>query len=183
MQKRDFTTIAVRLLALFIIVYSLNALPAYLSMFGSKFSTDPMSRAIMLSSIIGTGFHLLVGLGLWIFSTSIANLITKDLCETTQTTEDFTLDRVQVAAVSLVGVFILSSAIPDFVGLVVSYLFPQTNPRYEQFLSVMGKMKVEIPLVDIIKTTVKVGLGFWFLLGANGIVGIVRTFGEKGKPA
>jgi hypothetical protein len=183
MQKRDFTIIAVRLMALFIILFAVNALPAYLSMIGSKISTDPVSRAVMLSSIIGSGFHLLVGLGLWIFSPSIADFITKDLSETTQSSEEFTLGRVQVVAVSLVGVFVLSSAIPDLVGLIVSYLFPRTNPRYEALLSVMGKMKAEIPVVDIVKTAVKLGLGFWLLLGANGIVGIVRAFGEKGKTA
>jgi hypothetical protein len=42
-------------------------------------------------------------------------------------------------------------------------------------------MKQEIPVVDFVKVAVKLGLGFWFLLGANGIAAIVRAVWAKGK--
>jgi hypothetical protein len=181
MQKNDFAIIAVRLLALYIIVMAVNSLPSYLSMIGSNITMDPTSRAFLLSSIIGTASHFIVGLGLWFYSTSLANLITKNLSEALQTAEDFTLDRIQVVAVSLIGLLVLSSAIPALFEVIVSYQFPETNPRYVRSISAMGKMKPEIPVVDFVMVAVKLVLGFWFLLGSNGIVGAVRAFWAKGK--
>ena len=94
MKKNDFATIAVRLLALYIIVMAANALPNYFGMIGSNVSMDPTIRAVVVSGIIGTVSHFIVGFGLWVFSASLANLITKNLSETPQTTEDLTLDRI-----------------------------------------------------------------------------------------
>lgn len=181
MKKNDLATIAVRLLALYIIVMAANTLPNYFSMIGSNISMDPTSRAVLLSGIIGTASHFVVGLGLWFYSTSLANLITKNLSETPQTAEDFTLDRIQVVAVSLVGLLVLSSAIPALFEVIVSYQFPEINPRFVRSISAMGKIKPEIPVVDLVKVGVKLGLGFWFLLGSNGVIGAVRAFWAKGK--
>jgi hypothetical protein len=36
-------------------------------------------------------------------------------------------------------------------------------------------------VVDFVKVAVKLGLGFWFLLGANGIVTALRAVWAKGK--
>jgi len=181
MQKNDFAIIAVRLLALYIIVMTIYSLPNFLSMIGSNISTDPTSRAILLSGIIATALQFVMGIGLWFYSTSFAHLITKNLSEKPQTVEDFTLDRIQVVAVSLVGLFVLSSAIPALFEVIASYQFPETNPRYVRSISVMGKMKPEIPVVDFVMVAVKLGLGFWLLLGSNGVVGVVRAFWAKGK--
>ena len=182
MLEKDFAIIAVRLLALYIIMMTVYSLPIYLGMIGTYFSRDPMGKVALLTSVIGTALQLIMGLCLWLFSPSLADLITKGLSETAQTKEDFTLDRIQVVAVSMVGLLVLSSAIPELVKMIVSYLFPEINPQYVGSISLMGKIKPEIPVVDLVMVVVKLGLAFWLLLGSNGIVAAVRAIWAKGKP-
>jgi len=129
MLKKDFAIIAVRLMALYIIVMTAYTLPSYLGMIGSSYVRDPEGRAVLLASVIGTAFHLIMGLCLWFFSPPLAGLVTRELPESAQRSEEFTLDHVQVVAVSMVGLFVLSSAIPDLFKMMVSYLFPEINPR------------------------------------------------------
>jgi hypothetical protein len=169
-------------LALYVIVLTVFSMPNYLNFAGSNISADLTGRAVLLTGIIGLALDFILGLVLWIYSPSIADLITKDLTEPQQIKEEFTLDRIQTVAVSLAGLFVLSSAIPAFFVMMASYFFPEINPRYVQSISVMGKAKAEIPLTDLVNVFVKLGLGFWFLLGANGIVTFVRSVWAKGKP-
>jgi hypothetical protein len=181
MLKKDFAVIAVRLLALYIVVMIVNSLPAYIGLIGTDFRIDPTGKAVLLSGIVSMTLDFIMAFGLWFYSSSIANLISKGLSEAPQPSEEFTLDRIQVVAVSLVGLLVLSSAIPALFEVIFSYLFPESNPRYT--LSIIGfdKKKPEIPVVDFVKVAVKLGLGFWFMLGANGIVTIVRGVWAKGK--
>jgi hypothetical protein len=181
MLKRDIAVIAVRLLAIYVIVLTVFALPNYMQFAGSNFYDDHTGRAVLISGIVGLILDFAVGVALWFYSPSIAELITKGLFEPSQPSEEFALDRVQVVAVSLVGLFILSSAIPALFEVIFSYLFPETNPRYVRSISAMGKMKPEIPIVDLVKVAVKLGLGFWLLLGSNGIVALVRKVWGLGK--
>ena len=181
MLKKDIVIIAVRLLALYIIVILVNSLPAYIGLIGTDFRADPTGRAVLLSGIVSLTLNFITAFALWLYSPSIANLISKSLSEAPNPSEDFSLDRVQVVAVSLLGLFVLSSAIPALFEVIFSYLFPESNPRYTLSIIGMDKKKPEIPVVDFVKVAVKLGLGFWFLLGANGIVAVVRAVWAKGK--
>jgi len=183
MLKKDIAIIAVRLLALYIVVMTVNSLPAYLGMIGMDLSRDPTGRAVLLSGITGTAMHIIVGLCLWFYSPSVADLVTKGLSETAQPSEEYSLDRIQIVAVSLVGLLVLSSAIPALFEVIFSYIFPESNPRYTLSITGFDRKKPEIPVVDFVMVAVKLGLGFWFLLGANGIVAVVRAVWAKGKTA
>jgi hypothetical protein len=52
MLKKDFAVIAVRLLALYIIMMTVYSLPAYLGIVGTNFSRDPMGKVALLTSVI-----------------------------------------------------------------------------------------------------------------------------------
>jgi hypothetical protein len=181
MLKKDIVIITVRLLALYIVVMTVNSLPAYLGLIGTDFRTDLTGKAVLLSGIVSMTLDFIMAFGLWFYSPSVADLVTKGLSETAPLSDDFTLGRIQVVAVSLVGLLVLSSAIPALFEVIFSYLFPESNPRYT--LSIIGfdKKKPEIPMVDFVKVAVTLGLGFWFLLGANGIVMALRAVWAKGK--
>ena len=181
MQKKDIVIIAVRLLALYVIVMNIYAVPSYLSMIGSDFAQNPMSRAVMISGIIGVVSGFIIGIALWFYSASLSNLITKDLPESSPSKKEFTLARIQAVAVSLVGLIILSSAIPAFLELIISYIFPGANPHYDRSLDITGKIKAEIPVLTVVMVAVKMGLGCWFLLGAKGIVTVIREIWGKEK--
>ena len=111
MQKKDIAIIAVRLLALYVIVMNVYALPNYVGLLGYKSALDAASRAVIISAIIGMASGFIIGIVLWFYSTSLANLITKDLPKASPSKKEFTLAPIQVVAVSVVGLIILSSAI------------------------------------------------------------------------
>lgn len=181
MQKKDIAIIAVRLLALYFIVMTVYFLPNYVTIVGLGFREDAVSRAVAITGIIGGISKLIIGIALWVYSTSLANLITKGLPEPSRSKKEFSLGGIQMVAVSLVGLFILSSAIPDFAEVIISYIFPQANPNYVRSLDIAGKMKVEIPVTTLVTIALKLVLGFWFLLGAKGIVTVIREIWAKGK--
>jgi hypothetical protein len=181
MQKKDIAILAVRLLALYVIVMNVWALPSYVSMIGLGFREDPVGRAVAITGIVGLVSGFVVGIVLWFYSTSLGNLITKNLPEASRSAKEFTVGSVQVVAVSVVGLIILSSAIPALVEVIISSIFPEANPSYVRSLDIMGKMKVEIPVSTLVTIALKLGLGFWFLLGAKGIVTVIRGVWAKGK--
>src|SRR4030042_1009308 len=104
---------------------------------------------MVISSIIAGVLNLIIGIALWFYSTSLANLITKDLPESSPSKKEFTLASVQTVAISLIGIFILSSAIPAFFEIIISYIFPAANPSYTRTLGVGDKWKVEIPVTTL----------------------------------
>ena len=157
------------------------ALPNYVGLLGYKSALDAASRAVIISAIIGMASGFIIGIVLWFYSTSLANLITKDLPKASPSKKEFTLAPIQVVAVSVVGLIILSSAIPELVEVIISYIFPAANPNFVRSLDIMGKLKVEIPVTTLVTIALKLGLGFWFLLGANGIVTVIREIWAKGK--
>lgn len=181
MQKKDIVIIAVRLLALYIILTTVYNLPDYLGVIGLHLDQDALGRTFLITHIISAVIKFIIGIALWFYSTSLANLITKDLPESSPSKKEFTLAHVQVVAVSLIGLFILSSAIPHLLEIIISYIFPAANPNYVRSLDIAGNKKVEIPVTILITVALKLGFGFWFLLGANGIVTAIREIWTKGK--
>lgn len=178
---KNISIVAMRMLAIYIIAMALSALPNYSYFIAVDLSNDSIGKAAVTSGIITVSINLIIGVLIWLYSIPLANLITKDLQILTQYNEEFSLQNIQIVAVSLVGLYILSSAIPSLVELAISYKFPATNPRYTRTLDVMGKMSAEIPVIDIVKIAVKLGLGFWLLLGSNGIIHSIRAFWAKGR--
>ncbi len=181
MQKKDIAIIAVRLLALYFILMTIYNLPDYLGVIHWLPSDDALGRAFLITHIIGAVIKFIIGIALWFYSSALAILITKDLPESSPPKKGFTLASIQAVAISLIGVFILSSAIPAFFEVIISYVFPGANPHYVRSLDIAGNKKVEIPITTLITVALKLGLGFWFLLGANGIVTAIREIWAKGR--
>ena len=181
MQKKDIAIIAVRLLALYIILLTVYNLPDYLGLIGLHLGQDALGRAFLIAHIVETVIKFIIGIALWFYAIPLANLITKDLSESSPSKKEFTLAHAQVVAVSLIGLFILSSAIPHFFEIIISYIFPAANPNYVRSLDIAGNKQVEIPITTLITVALKLGLGFWFLLGANGIVTAIRKIWAKGR--
>ena len=182
MQKKDIAILAVRLLALYIMLLTVYALPDYVGMMNLNFYDDALARAVLTTHIIGAVIKFCIGIALWIFSIPLANLITKDLPKASPSKKEFTLAPIQMIAVSVVGLIILSSAIPALVEVIISYIFPAANLNYVRSLDIAGNMKVEIPVIDLVTIAIKLVLGFWFLLGAKVLLQLLGRFGQKGKP-
>ena len=57
--------------------------------------------------------NIIIGIGIWLYAKPIARMVVKDLPDDVQMTSKIRLANVHVVAVSLVWLFILSSAIPS----------------------------------------------------------------------
>jgi hypothetical protein len=163
MQKKDIAIIAVRLMALYLIViYGLALLNNVIAL-GLHRTEYAASGEVKISDIIGLTPGFVIGIALWFYSTPLANLITKDLSKASPSKKEFTLARVQVVAVSLLGLLILSRAIPSLL------------------LKLIFITRIQTPVLAFVPDAINLGLGFWFLLGANGIVTAIREIWAKGK--
>jgi hypothetical protein len=60
-----------------------------------------------------TLLNIIIGIGIWLYEKPIARMVVKDLPDDVQMTSKIRLANVHVVAVSLVWLFILSSAIPS----------------------------------------------------------------------
>ena len=60
-----------------------------------------------------TLLNIIIGIGIWLYAKPIARMVVKDLPDDVQMTSKIRLANVHVVAVSLVWLFILSSAIPS----------------------------------------------------------------------
>jgi hypothetical protein len=163
MQKRDITIIAVRIMALyFIVLYGLALLnnAITLGLHGTEYAA---SGEVKLSDIIGLTPGFIIGIVLWFCSTPLTKLITKDLSNASPSKKEFTLAGVQVVAVSMFGLLILSYSIPSF------------------FLKFIFITRISTPVLTFIPDAINLGLGFLLLLGAKGIVTAIRKIWAKGK--
>ena len=177
MNDKAITILAVRLIGLYCIVLAISTLPGNLSMISSNLN-DPTSRAVFIAGTISTIWSLLVGVGLWYFSIPLGRLIAGKL-PSASVEREFPLESVQKIAVSLFGLFVLTSAVPDLFCLIISWLFPKINPRYVYSFGLHGETKAEIPLVDLLKVGIQLVMGFWLLLGSHSLVTAIRSAWKK----
>ena len=180
--KRDVVVVAVRLLALYVVFELAKDLPGQIAgiiLFPAE--TDAVGIAVLISGLVRNATRVAIGMCLWFWSFPIANAVCRGLNETPSDAKGVPLVEVQIVAVSVLGLFILSEALSGLANLITTQLFPRTNPRYVYSLELNGKASAQIPLADWAQYGLKTILGFWLLFGSNGIVSVVRTFWERGK--
>jgi hypothetical protein len=181
MSEKAISILAVRLIGLYCIVLAISPLPGTLSLLPSNLN-DPAGLAVVIAAIISTIWSLLIGMGLWYWSVRLGGIIAGDLLGSPAGRE-FPLEAVQTIAVSLVGLFVLTSAVPDLFSLIISWLFPKSNPRYMLTFGLRGQVEAEIPIADFLKVGIELAMGFWLLLGSRGVVAVVKAVWKKGMPS
>jgi hypothetical protein len=179
MTDKTIATLVVRLMGLYGIILSIIRIPGNISLLFMN-PHDPTTRAIVTAELVSSVWHLLLGVGLWYWSTSLGNLLGRDVSDT-HVKRECTLENLQTVAVSLFGIFVLTVAIPDLLNLIVSWLFPKANPRYTMTLGLHGETKAEIPIMDFLRVGIQLVMGFWLLLGSQGLVAWIRTVWKKAR--
>ena len=163
-MNKEIVTIAIRLLALFAIFWGLPSLAPAVSAYIYSANIDPLSKAAIHANLIATACTLILGFLLWLFSSFLSKLITTDLSsQWLAESGELSLERIQAAAVSVLGVAFLYFAIPNAMLISVSYFFPTIN--IYAYAVIKGSLRAEIPLRDVIKVASQLILGFWFFLG------------------
>ena len=174
MNYKNIAILAVKLMGLYIIVKAVSMLPGSLNMLTPDLY-DAVSRSIGMNMIFSVIWLLVIGACLWHWSVPLANLMVRDCSADSIAGESLSFEAVQVAAVSLLGLFVLTAAVPDLIGLITTWLFPKLNPPYTYD---HGNPKAIIPVVKFAELGTRLVIGFWLLLGSRGIIGTIRALRE-----
>lgn len=83
---------------------------------------------------------------------------------------ELSISSIQTSALSILGFFILSNAIPQLPHILTVVIFPETNSSFPSTVYGLGSQKTLIPWDDIVYLAVRLGLGFWFIFGSSGIL-------------
>ena len=184
MNIHTVTIVALRIIAIYLGLSALSSLLAALGPVATIFSPHSDSQTVFMSVILSIlGLLYLFGCAiLWPLAPRFANAICKGCeYELLPETEINTLN-IQVAAISVLGFYILSSAIPSLIQIIGAVLFPVFNSRFETTLHGLDNKTVTlIPWSDLLFVSIRLALGFWFILGSSGLVNLTQKFRNAGK--
>jgi hypothetical protein len=168
MQREHFVAVAIRLFAIFVVIYTLRYGASLLPFVGSS----EAARATWTFFAFFAIPPLLTAAILWLFPLSLARaLLPKGTATETKTA--WSIADVQIVALSVLGVWVLATALPDVFHWVV---YGHLMTKYQ-----LGELSPE-NMGNIWATAIELVIGFWLVFGAKGISGIIsiaRTAGTK----
>lgn len=163
MKKEQVVGLGVRLFAIFLVVYTIR--------YGS--SLLPMTRAPDNVSLLFIASFtiplLLAALLMWMFPLTVAGTILPKM-KASGRSVPLRRDEIQVVAFSILGLWVLSTAVPDlFYWSTFVYLAKRIN------LSLTPSH-----IGNVVATVIELIIGFWLLFGARGLRGLVRVLRSSG---
>ncbi len=173
--------VGVRLFALWIGFNAAVTLPNQIGMYLSSGEGNWFTKVATLSGIIYGFVYLAAGAAMWKYSVKIADVVMKGLPENSQFDSEMSFENNYKVAASVLGLFILSSAVPSAIILVVSYLFPESNPKYIKTFDLHGTKVAEIPAVDYLTVALRLGIGAWLFLGSESFSKVLKGIWGKDK--
>jgi hypothetical protein len=166
--KEQVVGLAVRLFAIFLALYTLRQTGS-LVVFARM---SPPDYASLATVGVVTLILLLVAILLWVFPLTVAGNLIPNIKPERQTGK---LDggSIEVVAFTVMGLWVLASAIPDtFYWAVFAYRIkamgvgsPGLTPDH------IGYM---------VATAVELAIGLWLLFGSKGLIGIIRRARQAG---
>ena len=168
MTKEQIVGLGVRLFAIFLALYTLRQAPGLMAF--AKMS--PPDYATLWVVAVLTIIFLLVAILLWCLPLTVARKLIPKV-ERKKKAGALSISEIQVMAYSVVGLWVLTTAISDAVHWTVFvYRVKSMDAGYVQ-LSPQN-------IGDIVATVVELVIGFWLLFGAKGLIGIIRRARQAG---
>ena len=162
MTKREIAILSFKVLSVYAFLRVIDNLPYILySMFGND-----AKKAIIPNLLITTIPPLLLvlfGALLWYMAPFLASSVYKSAAFENE--PNASLADIQTVAFTIVGLFLLASALPEIVSFIVIY--------YTMWATDIGGKRALIQ--NIIVLLLKIGLGLWLLLGSRGLVNVIRS--------
>lgn len=187
MNIQSITIVSLRLLALY---WGLAAVSDILPILKSLLDfiardIDDADAIYKLAMPLLWGVPYLVGcLVLWPLAPKISKLICKGFTSKQTPETELNTHNIQIAALSVLGFFILSSAIPTLIQILSVVLYPALNSNWDtMFYGLENQKKVLIPWDNIIYLVVRLALGIWLIIGAAGIQKTVQKIRSVGRQA
>ena len=168
MQLIQVVGLVVRLFAVFLVVYNLRYAN---SVIGFAVTRSPDFLGSALTLILGF-IPMAVAILLWMFPLAIASKLVPEI-KNTSTPNPVSKDELQIVAFSVLGLWILMSAIPD--------TFYWMTFVYRVNAIEIGKPQLSPEnIAAMVSTGIELALGIWLLFGSQGISGLVRRFRYAG---
>ncbi len=178
---RHLVVVAVRLFALYIMFNATITLPNQIGLYLSSTTSNWFTKVASLSGVIYGFVYLAAGAIIWKQSLNITDVVTRDLPEDSQFKSEVSFENNYRIAASLLGLLILAKGVPSAIILVVSYLYPESNPRYLKTFDLHGSKAAEIPIIDFLNAVLQLGIGAWLFLGSESFVNGMKGLWKKGK--
>ncbi|UCZ52167.1 hypothetical protein LGQ02_15125 [Bacillus shivajii] len=177
MNIRNMTVIALKILAVYVVIQSLQHLPMFIST-SQMFSTlnDPMMHTTINFPIVLIGmlpFLIIVGAGvmLWIYAEKLTVFIMKkqNINEDSDKQDNkINAYHLQTAAFSVVGLIVLVHAIPQLFNLIPGLLLLQ-----EQYASIVST-NMSNSLFHSIGVILQIFIGVYLLFSAKGLSNMLQ---------
>lgn len=168
MPKEQIVGIAVRLFAVFLALYTLRYASSML-----PYAAAPPPNSISFW-FIGTLalFPILAAVLLWFFPLTVATRLIPDI-KAKETSTSLGAGDVEVVAFSVMGLWVLTTAIPD--------IFYWVTFVYRVESAGVGSPELSPENIgNIVATVVEFVIGFWLLFGSKGLLGIIRSARQAG---
>lgn len=146
--------VVVRLFAVWLATWALRNLPSFW-IFNVPGTTPEMRSYALVVSIL----MLLIAITLWFFPLTVASKLISG--KATAEYPTFSLEQIQSAGASLLGLWVLSSAVPNL-------------GFYAVAIFVTGATVESGTYASIARLVIEVVIGLWLLFGARGIFGLVH---------
>lgn len=183
MSQKDFTFIALRIFAVYILIQSLMDLshivnyyliPIYYEDLQEHVQTNVINMLLHLGPFL---VQLVMSIVIWLYANKLTHFFVPKNKEGTQGEPNqnrLTVHQFHVAAVSIIGLAFIVHTLPSFFPLVQSWL----NIKELGVDNVNPRMKGEL-LFAFLEKLLRLVLGFALFLGSRGLVGLLKKIRES----
>ncbi len=165
MKNEQLVGLGVRLFAIWLVVYTVRSLPT-LWLFG----TGQDGSGVFVFAIAYLLLLIVSAILLWLFPLTVANKLLPGKVLDVRTA--LPLEELQCAAFCLLGLWLLTDAIPSLTYYFV--LFYQFSKDYQILHNPQTASGLMRSVVELI-------IGVWLLFGARGLLGLLRWARHAGK--
>lgn len=175
MRLREITSIALRLIAVYLLGQTLFYFPqvAQLVIFSDGFG--PRNWGFIAAILV----MVIAAVLLWVQAPRLARLATRDT-ETGTSVSPISMEGIELLAFSVLGIFLLVGSLPQLASDVAQLISPST---FDQFLPPQGPSD-DYRLAKLLELAGTIGralIGIWLLLGTNSFVAWLKRVRERAR--
>ena len=177
MTKKEIVSLSLMLAGIYCLIMAINHLSYVIQSIASLFrQEDFWSILISINFIVSlllllTPFLLLLLFGFYLFfSDKLPSKMASSMTQE-EKTESFSLQDIQILAFSIIGVWLLSEAVPTFIRLIVQITF--ILPTYQKSVTVFQNSAY---ISHIVAAVLKIALGIYLFSGGKGLIRLWQKF-------
>lgn len=165
MKITELTAIGLRIFAIYLFIYALRQAASLYSLIGEQPNSNQATVSILFY-ILWVGTPLIVSFGIWQFPQTATNLFLPKY--KTDEIAPVTKSDLYIAAITIVGIFVLASAVPNTLEW-ITRLYMQSRMASAGFTFETSPDNK----ASIVSTTAELIIGLWLVFGSSGLFNII----------